>query len=182
MKKTRRILAQGDRDGACFLYSIANAAGALTGRVVTQPKWVKCIQSLPFIMSDFMAGRGTEKIDWKPHYLEGFCHDFLSALEVPSEVSWREGLKSSKQLASLLAKDQLFIMGVYDDAHWVTIVDTDGEVVFIACSSEALDGEHPYSEKLSPRLKRVYNKQSTFAELGAGKEGYGLLISMSYDA
>ncbi|OYW40426.1 MAG: hypothetical protein B7Z35_01165 [Hydrogenophilales bacterium 12-61-10] len=181
MKKKRQVLAQGDRDGACFLYAIANAAGALRGKVITHTQWLKCIRSLPFDMGDFMAGRGTEKIDWKPHYLEGLCRDFLAALDVRSEVSWRDELTSPKQLRNLLITNQVFVMGVYDDNHWVTVVDAVGETIYAACSSEALDGEREYLETSSPRLARVYNKQGTLAELRAEK-AYGLLISVSHDA
>jgi len=31
----RRILAQGDRDGACLLYSLANGTQSLTGKKVS---------------------------------------------------------------------------------------------------------------------------------------------------
>ena len=182
MNTNRKILAQGDRDGACFLYSIANAAFALTDKVVTQSKWVKGIRALPFEMSDYIAGRGTEKLDLKPHYLEGFCQDFLAVLGVNAKVSWHEGLKSTAELKNILTPRQVFLMVIDDDAHWVAMVDADDkDAVFIACSAEALNGDSPYLEESSPRFNRLYNKQLKFAELRAEK-GYGILISLSHDA
>lgn len=178
MNTKRKILAQGDRDGACFLYSIANAAYALTDKVIIKSIWKKGIRALPFDLRDYLAGSGTEKLDSNQHYLEGFCQNFIETLGVNAQITWHEDLKSIGELKNILSPYNVFIMAVDDDAHWVAIVDTDDkDAVFIACSAEALNGTYPYNEEISSRYHRAYNKKATFAELGAGK-GYGLLISV----
>lgn len=176
----RKILAQGDRDGACFLYSLANATSALSQKDVTQAKWVKCIRALPFDMSDFIAGRGTEKLDPCSLYLESFSHSFMSALNISPEISWKENITSVKKLKNLINSNQVFILSIDGDSHWVAVVDVEGDTVFIACSAEALNGVQPYSEKESPDLKRIYNKSVLFSELGI-ENGFGLLISLEKD-
>lgn len=176
----REILAQGDRDGACFLYSIANAVGALACESVDQDEWLDGIRALPFDMRDYLAGSGTEKLDSNQHYLEDFCQNFLIGLGVNAKITWHEGIKSASELKNILSPFNVFIMAVDDDAHWVAIVDTDDKnTVFIACSAEALNGTYPYNEEISSRYGRAYNKQATFTELRAGK-GYGLLISVDH--
>ena len=176
----REILAQGDRDGACFLYSIANALGALACKSVDQDEWLEGIRALPFDLRDYLAGNGTENLDTNQHYLEGFCQNFIEALGVDAKITWHEGLKSAGELRNILSPFNVFIMAVDDDAHWVAIVDTDDkDAVFIACSAEALNGMYSSNEEISSRYGRAYNKQATFAELRAEK-GYGLLISVDY--
>lgn len=178
MNTKRKILAQGDRDGACFLYSIANAVGALACKSVDRDEWLEGIRALPFDMRDYLAGSGTENLDTNQHYLEGFCQNFLVALGVKTKITWHEGIKSTVELKNILSPYNVFIMAVYKNDHWVVIVDTDEkDSVFIACSAEALDGTYPYNEEISSRYHRAYNKKATFSELGAGK-GYGLLISV----
>lgn len=176
----REILAQGDRDGACFLYSIANAVGALACKPVDHDEWLEGIHALPFDMRDYLAGSGTVKLDSNQHYLEDFCQNFLVGLGVNAKITWHEDLKSASELKNILSPYNVFIMAVDDDEHWVVIVDTDDkDTVFIACSAEALNGTYPYIEEISSQYHRAYNKHSTFAELRAEK-GYGLLISVEY--
>lgn len=178
MKTKRKILAQGDRDGACFLYSIANAVGALACKSLDQDEWLEGVRALPFDMRDYLAGRGTENLDTNQHYLEGFCHNFLVALGVKAKITWHKGIKSTVELKNILSPYNVFIMEVDKKAHWIAIVDTDEkDAVFIACSAEALNGTYPYIEEISSRYHRAYNKQSKFTELRAGK-GCGLLISV----
>lgn len=179
-KPMREILAQGDRDGACFLYSIANAVGTLACKSVDQDEWLEGVRAVPLDMRDYLAGSGTEKLDSNQHDLEDFCQNFLIGLGVNAKISWHEGLKSVGELKNILSPYNVFIMAVDDGEHWVAIVDTDEiDTVFIACSAEALNGTYPYIEEISSRYHRAYNKQSTFAELRAGK-GYGLLISVGH--
>lgn len=178
--KKRKILSQGDRDGACFLYAIANAVGALrikgTGQT-TPAKWRKAVRSTPFDLVEFLAGRGTANIDGKPDLLEGFCREFLSALGHSGlKVDWMEGVRQQSELAKVVSHDRVFLMSVNNDAHWLTVVDTDETHGFLACSAEALDGTGEYAEGESPRERRTYNMRATMRELKVGK-GCGLLIS-----
>jgi len=86
MNAKRKILAQGDRDGACFLYAIANSIQALRDKPVSQDKWLKCVLQLPFKLDDFLAGCGTKKLDDNPIYFEIFCEEYLKVLDVDSKI------------------------------------------------------------------------------------------------
>jgi len=152
----------------------------LACKSVDQDEWLEGVRAVPLDMRDYLAGSGTEKLDSNQHDLEDFCQNFLIGLGVNAKISWHEGLKSVGELKNILSPYNVFIMAVDDGEHWVAIVDTDEiDTVFIACSAEALNGTYPYIEEISSRYHRAYNKQSTFAELRAGK-GYGLLISVDH--
>lgn len=65
---TRKIFAQGDLDGACFLYSIANSYVALTSKKLTCTQWKHSLRALPFKLDDYLTGKGTEALDDTPNY------------------------------------------------------------------------------------------------------------------
>lgn len=174
----RQILTQGDLDGACFLYCLANTAQALTCKPVDPADWTRGILALPFDMRDFIAGRGTEKLDKDPDSLIALARGFLRELVVNSVIVWQDPIRTLQQLRSLVTAHQVVIMAVDNDAHWVTIVDVDEREVFVACSVQALDGYQPYPEPLSPTFGRHFNRRVTFASLKA-KPGHGLSVSLT---
>ena len=56
-----KIYSQGNLDGACFLYSIANAYKALSNKDITKSAWSKAVKGVLFL-EDFMDGTlGTER-------------------------------------------------------------------------------------------------------------------------
>jgi len=157
----RKILAQGDKDGACFLYSIANAYVALTGKTITRSKWTSAIRASPFKMEDFLSGRGTEKLDDNTEYFE-----------VTSQ--WK---LTRKSLCTTITKNQVAITAINNGNHWICITDFENEKFNIACSSKALDDILNYTENSSIEFKRTYNKSLTFPQLKLWQE-YALLIKI----
>src|SRR4051812_45048303 len=71
---SRRILAQGDRDSACFLYSLANAAIALTG---DEGDWSAAVDAISEPRAYLRAETGTQAIDLRPQKLCETADDFL---------------------------------------------------------------------------------------------------------
>lgn len=176
MNASRKILAQGDRDGACFLYAIANSIQSLKDKPVSQRQWGKCIQQLNFNLDDFLAGRGTEKLDDNPIYFELLCKEFLKVLNVKLKIVSHVDISSSADLKRHVLLDSAMLATIYGGAHWVAIVDVNGDDIYMACSAQALSGRSPYREARSPQLNRVFNLKLKFDELDLWKN-YGLLIS-----
>jgi len=173
----RKILAQGDRDGACFLYSIANGYSALTSKQLSRDKWRKSINAIPFRIDDFLSGRGTENLDDKPEYFEGLCRDFLSN---EFEVTGKKNI-SEKSLRTHITKNQVAIVAIENGEHWACIVDADNELFYIACSAAALESHTTYAEKKSLQLDRFYNSKLSFTELKLWNS-YALLINKISEA
>lgn len=59
----RQIYHQGILDGACFLYSLANAYKALTGNRVTRQAWDRAIAQIPE-PGTFLTGVGATQLDY----------------------------------------------------------------------------------------------------------------------
>ncbi len=55
----RTIHTQGDLDGACFLYAIANALTALTGNSPDLKAWGSCVRELPHVVNFIDGSVGT---------------------------------------------------------------------------------------------------------------------------
>jgi hypothetical protein len=173
----RKILAQGDKDGACFLYSIATAYVALTGKTITRSKWTSAIRASPFKMEDFLSGRGTEKLDDNTEYFEGLCRDFLSSISGDQFEVTSQWKLTRKSLCTTITKNQVAITAINNGNHWICITDFENEKFNIACSSKALDDILNYTENSSIEFKRTYNKSLTFPQLKLWQE-YALLIKI----
>lgn len=172
----RKILAQGDRDGACYLYAIANSVQSLSNKPVSQAQWGNCIGKLPYKLDDFLAGRGTEKLDNNTIYFETICNEFFIKMNFDAEVHSLFDIVSSADLQSRCELNSVILATIYGGAHWVSIVDVNGDNIYMACSAVALSGKTPYREDRSPRLNRLFNLKIKFDELALWR-GYGLLIS-----
>ena len=178
---TRRIFAQGDLDGACFLYSIANCYVALTSKQLTSNQWKHSLRASPFKLDDYLTGQGTEALDNTPDYFEGLCRNFLGNIRnTRFEVTRRENVSSSS-LRDALTDKQVAIIAINDGDHWVSIVDADKQQFYLACSAVALASKTPYEEERSPNFKRAFNKTSTFDDLRIWNE-YALLVRNVTDA
>lgn len=174
----RKILAQGDRDGACLLYSLANAAQAMSGKEITEENWTSALDALPFATGEFLTERGSAGLDHFPHCLELLGTTFLASAGLEVDVVWTDRLSSPARLKKHLDAGDLLIMEVDDGAHWVTAVDASSDEVFFACSLQLLGADRPYREELSPHLTRLFNYRATFAELETQKVGVGLVLSL----
>lgn len=176
--KNRKILAQGDRDGACFLYSAANAGFALTGKKISMASWTKAVRSTPFDMNDFMTGLGTERLE-QPAYLENLAADFLSYTNKKIDINYFENIPELKQIRRFVDDSSVMILGVYKDTHWLTVVDIKDDNFYCACSSLALSvNNEKYFELKSPNYERYYNLMLPLSKLEVGI-GYGLHIALT---
>lgn len=176
--RKRKILAQGDRDGACFLYSAANAGFALTGKEISTKDWTKAVRSSPFDMSDFMAGLGTDKFKLASHF-ENIASDFLSCVNKEIDINYIENISELKQIRKFIDDSSVLILGVDNDKHWLTVVDIEDGNLYCACSSRALSVDSSkYVEVKSPNYERYCNLIAPLKELKVGI-GYGLHISLS---
>jgi len=176
MNAKRKILAQGDRDGACFLYAIANGINAVRGKPITRPQWSKCIGNLPFQLDDFLAGRGTEKLDDNTICFELFCNGFLNTMDIDSKVKSYTNIFSSADMKRIVQPDSVMLAVIDGGDHWVAIVDVKDDDIYIACSAQALSEKGSNPEARSPRLNRIYNEQRKFDKLDLWKN-YGLHIT-----
>jgi len=170
MKNERLILAQGSRDGACFLYSLANAVQALTEMNFNEKTWGAAVRSLPFDMGDFLAGRGTEKLDDEPDLLISLARIFIKTSGSAIELKWMHGVSDILTIKKQLSKESLLVIEVDDGAHWVTVVDTADGLILSACSAMALSSTEPYSELTSGVYGRRFNRQDSIAELKINHE------------
>jgi hypothetical protein len=173
----RKISAQGDFDGACFLYSAANAVAALTGRKLSNTQWHKAIQTFPFKADDFLTCLvGTESLSDRPIRLEKIVRHFCKQRASKSfTVSRKRGIETSKLLREAIKYDSVAIVAIKRGGHWVCIVDSDDSHFYISCSAEALCAGAKYKEAKSPNLGRIFNRTSTFVELEIWNE-YALLV------
>ncbi len=172
---TRKILSQGDLDGACYLYSIANSFFALTSKQITAAQWRKALRALPFKLDDFLSGQGTEALDSTPEYFEGLCRNFLEELRNTRFQLSRHEKVSSKSLRSAIAENQVAIIAIEDGAHWVSVVDADQTQFYLACSAVPLNSTEQYLEQRSPNFQRIFNRTSTFSNLRIWNK-YALLV------
>jgi hypothetical protein len=156
----RFILAQGSMDGACFLYSVANAISALSGgKSITSQHWSDMLQSLKRV-DDFMDQQvGTENCDPRPQHQMGMVRRMVKALTPNQSVAVSlvpaDDL-TGKRLAALLSPESVLVGGTQD--HWVCAVDVDqeGRNLLVADSSQLHDVEH-YTERTDGRFGRVTN-------------------------
>lgn len=156
----RFILAQGSMDGACFLYSIANAAKALTGSKSLPPQhWSDMLQTLQRV-GDFMDQQvGTENSDPRPQHQMGMVCRMVKALtpnrSIEVSLVSADDL-AGKRLAALIDPESVLVVGTPD--HWVCAVDVDqeGRNMLVADSSQLHELGH-YTEQTDGRFGRVSN-------------------------
>lgn len=159
LARNKKYLLQGDMDGACFLYSIANAKVALQEVRPNLKQWGKALKAVPF-SSDFLDGNvGTLHFDSNLSLLKSAVEVVLCAFKFEENVRVKcyEKLKHA-QLKSLLSKDTAVILVVNEGAHWVCAVDvdqTEGKI-YCACSDQG-DSKGLYEEKRS-KNGRLYNR------------------------
>ena len=156
-----KIYSQGDLNGACFLYSIANAYKALSNKDITKNAWSKAVKGVLFL-EDFMDGTlGTERYNDNQMF-EDVVINMLNAFsrKIAFEVKQVKcgNLASIKKLISEKSV-AIFCYTVEENEkeiinHWscgVGFNDNTSEIQ-LACSS--CEAEPQKSEK----LLRWYNE------------------------
>lgn len=155
------IYSQGSFDGACFFYSLANAARCVTGKAIPDKAWRRAILESPFRTEDFLGGKGTARLDGSAIALTLAGQVFLDNLG--AELSFRlyERSISSTEVAEAAQEGRVIITAIDDGKHWVPIVDSEREEACIACSLALHDWGVQYDERISPN-KRVFNLARNF--------------------
>lgn len=163
---SRIILSQGDRDGACFLYAIANSVGLLRG-AVTQAEWKSFIKNLPIRTDNFLLGEGTGNLADNHHIYEEIIKRMLHSCKIEETVKIEScsNINSENALQKIVTKSSVAITCINNGKHWVAISDVFDATTFIACSSEALRAPTKYTENLSPKFNRAFNSTKNFENL-----------------
>lgn len=164
----RFIRSQGDLDGACLLYSLANAAQSLTGRQVQVAEWSAMIQSLPSTPStrDFLdSTEGSRASDDDKVAQAELARSALGILS-PTQTLTVETVEKLRDGSLALAKpEEGNVLVCANQQHWFCIVDSDDQFAYVACSWVWQQDPASYTEQVSPRLQRVFNDAVPLKEL-----------------
>ena len=149
-----KIHRQGDLDGACFLYSLANAFAALTGENPERGKWDKGIDAIEH-PGDFLKGQvGTmDHYSRKPHLTERAADAILSSLcDGGHHLSARriEQPVDLPEIAELIGATSVVIFwykgsthSKTDVDHWVcgVAVEPSPLTIHVACSASGTENQ-----------------------------------------
>lgn len=155
-----KIYSQGNLDGACFLYAIANSYKALSGKQVSPTAWSKALNWVCYI-EDFMDRRiGTERYNDNTALFELVITNMLNELS-SFEVKHVKcsNLESIKKLISQKSVAMFCYKIVNSNGkeivnHWTCGVDMSKDPlgIHVACSDcEAVP-------KRSDKFNRWYNE------------------------
>lgn len=157
----RKIKSQGDFDGACFLYSIANAVISLNG-TVTPENWSSAIHSLPKPQSFLRQDIGTLAFDDDGEKLEIIAQKFLNNLSGDKfKVKFHRA--NRKSIQPLIDDGSVVIIS--DPEHWFVVTEVDGDTAFISCSDALNSLGNRYLEKLSTKFGHISNKKIKLSKL-----------------
>lgn len=157
----RKLLSQGELDGACFIYAIANAFICLTGKKPTQSNWDKAIDILPF-KEDFLKGKiGTEryyenKINMT-EVISNVVEQFSKYTKFKFRVLPHDRMNQKKELCKLIKHNSLVLFCI-DQEHWVigSSFDKEDGILYISCSFQLIETPM-YNEKSDKKFGRPYN-------------------------
>jgi hypothetical protein len=157
----RQLKSQGDFDGACFLYSIANAVISLNGTVSTGD-WSEAISLLPKAKLFLSQDVGTLAFDDDGIKLERVAKQFLCSLSSNKfNITLHEG--DRRNLDQLIDENTVLI--VSDPGHWFVVTEVQGNDVFVACSDTFNEHGCKNSEEYSPKFGHMSNLRTTLSDL-----------------
>jgi hypothetical protein len=147
-------------DGACFLYSVANAAKALTrNKNVSPQRWTDMLQTIKRA-GDFMDQQiGTENCDSRPQHQNTMVSRMMAALAPTDGITVSlvaDEHLTGRRLAALIDPETVLVVGTLD--HWVCAVDVDeeGRNLLVADSSQ-LHEVGGYVEQGAGQFGRISN-------------------------
>lgn len=159
---SRIYLTQGDLDGACFLYSIANSVAALSAKKPTVKQWSKALEYIPSA-SDFLDGSiGTKNYDDR-HEIYKFAIEQALSEYSPSHnynVLSHPDIDNISQISKLIGHDSVAILNINGE-HWICVVDIEKSKnkLFAACSDVTDTQIFYYKELKCDRFDRFFNKE-----------------------
>lgn len=157
----KNIYAQGDLDGACFLYSTANAYRALTGKNIGKSAWANAMRGV-FFPEDFLDGGargGTERYRDNPMLFETALKHMFSCFSEKNGISLNiapQTVKGIGGIKKLISPTSVVIFcykveksGKIEINHWTCGVGySDSPIkIRVACSSS--DFEENKDEKFN---------------------------------
>lgn len=157
----RKLFSQGDLDGACFLYALANAVVALTG-VELKSRWPGAIQQVPKPEAFLRFDGGTAVFDDDFSTLLPVAEPFVAALCRDVRVEIVSGV-DRRRLSQIANGDTVLAMCNPD--HWFAVVEADETHAWVACSARLLECGARYREFNSPRWKRPSNDTVAIQDL-----------------
>lgn len=179
-----KIYQQGDLDQTCFLYSIANAYRALTGRRVDDRRrartcWEDIINVTPSISQFLTHGSDFYDSDSKEDQL---IHESIvwNAFEVlsPNRYQFRTSKISTEKIKCTDFMNSVIIFCINhkaecefpygfgkDSSHWVVIVGRDTTNYLLACSCTRLNRSTNYEEYEIQGSGRLYNNKVSTEQL-----------------
>lgn len=160
----RRLLSQGEMDGACFLYAIANAFICLTNNRFEQPEWDNAIDQIPEdYQADFLKGVGTgncleDEIDLR-EVIKKVLKSFAKPTKTKFEVRHHKKITAKVDVGKVINEKSVALF-CYDVEHWVvgTAYDKQSKppVLYLACSAQLIE-EGNSNETCDPVFKRPCN-------------------------
>ena len=172
MRGRRTIHSQGDLDGACFLYSAANAYTALTGRKPDLVRWARAIRGVPH-PEDFLdptCGTTTNYED-DPNLLGRALEAIFDAVAQTDgpriDFTWHPEAADFADMAELIDDRSVALIRYDGDTrfarrmdHWVCGVAVRRATtsrplrIYAACSSRWIEAfpesPFPYRERQHP--------------------------------
>ena len=170
LKAERKILTQGELDGACYLYSLSNAYVCLTGKRPTQNNWDKTIDILPFQKDFLKSSVGTENCYKNNIDMKELTANFFKNLSCRSNLSFdvvaHENIDDKESLGMLINDHTVSVFCMFQE-HWVvgSSYDKKKDILRIACSYQLLENA-PYIERLDELYNRPYNAITKRKNLG----------------
>ncbi len=155
----RKYLMQGDLDGACFLYSIANSVVVLTSRKPTVSQWSKALQYIPF-SSDFLNGKvGTKNYDDRSELYRFAASQALSEYSPTNEfiVTDHPRAKSISDIKGLISINSVVVLNLNEE-HWVCVVDVDETSSSLLSVCSDLGDRINHYEESGCKFQRKYNR------------------------
>lgn len=155
--RVRFIRSQGDFDGACLLYSLANATQALTRRQVLIEDWSAMIQSLTGASNFLDNVAGSKDTDSDQVAQEVLAKNILLLLSPTLLLTAETVIKLKDGSLRRIAPSADTVIVCSNQQHWFCIVDSDDHYAYVACSWVWQRDPGSYVERVSPRLGRIYN-------------------------
>lgn len=157
MRRKNSILGQGSLDGACFLYSLANAVQCLSRKPITSSRWSKLVPAL-VEPRDFLTDRtGTRNSDNDPNLQEALAQQYLQILSprIPLTVTTLHGLCNHSEPHEAIFDHSVVVM--QNAEHWFCLLEVHGGQAYVACSWVWQRDLSLYKESLTPVRQRTYN-------------------------
>lgn len=180
MRRTpRKIWSQGDLDGACFLYSIMNAARSLyraDSNAVWRDRWSDVLDASKQLPDFLDWQKGTiRNADAPQRDMEQARRCLDAILPGIFTVTLVQATLGKELLDTAI--DTKSVLVVDNNDHWYCVVDADESKVYAACSDELNRASGDYAEGKSPAFGRTFNVEISKREFKSREMARALKVS-----